>query len=43
MERLRRPSKRVIIKALLQVVEKNGWQVLWQETAHSDRKVYKAR
>lgn len=43
MERLKRPGSAVIRKALHQLVEANGWEVLWQENANSVRKVYKAR
>lgn len=40
---IKRPSKQLIRKALRQLIEANGWEVLWQENANSVRKVYKAR
>lgn len=43
MERLKRPSTAVIRRALRQLIEANGWEVLWQENVNSVRKVYKAR
>ena len=40
MNKLKRPSEAVIRKALHQLVEANGWEVLWKD---GNRKVYKAR
>ena len=40
---IKRPSKQLIRTALHQLIEANGWQVLWAENSNSSRKVYKAR
>lgn len=43
MTKIKRPTKQLVRTALRQLIEANGWEVLWQESANSMRKVYKAR
>lgn len=42
-EPIKRPSKQLIRTALRQLIQANGWEVLWRENATSERVVYKAR
>lgn len=40
MTKIKRPTKQLVRTALRQLIEANGWEVLWHE---GERKVYKAR
>ena len=42
-EQIKRPSKNLIRTALRQLIQANGWEVLWRENANSEHLVYKAR